>query len=66
MSDKIKSDPEALRDRLNQPAVTRFEVLQQVRASVPLSPKAEQEFQRLLLKEKSKSQKQPCQAAHQD
>ncbi len=57
MSDKIKSDPEELRDRLNQPAVTRFEMLRQVRASVPLSPNAEREFQKLL-KRQTKDQTQ--------
>jgi len=66
MSNKIKSDPEALRDRLNQPAVTRFEVLRQVRADGPLSASAEREYQKLLQQEKKKSQSQPCQAVHQD
>jgi hypothetical protein len=48
MSDKIKSDPEELRDRLNQRRMTRFEMLRQVRGDGPLSANAEREFQKLL------------------
>lgn len=44
-SNQIKSDPAALWDRLHQPAITRVEALKQVRATIPLHPNAEREFQ---------------------
>jgi len=45
MSQKIQSDPDELRARLNQPYTTRVEALRQIRATIPLSPSAEKELQ---------------------
>jgi hypothetical protein len=41
MSQKIPSDPDQLRDRLNQPHSTLVEALKQVQATMPLSPLGE-------------------------
>jgi len=46
MDRKIQSDPEELKDRLKQPPSTRWEALDQVRATMPLSENAEAEWRR--------------------
>jgi len=44
-NDKIPSDPEALKARLNQPKFTLAEALRQVQATVPLAPRGLRELQ---------------------
>ena len=44
-SDKIPSDPEALKARLNQPKTTLVEALKQFQATMPLAPRGLRELQ---------------------
>ena len=44
-NDKIPADPEALKARLNQPRLTRVEMLKQLQATMPLEPHALRELQ---------------------
>ena len=44
-NDKIPSDPEALKARMNQPKFTLAEALRQVQATMPLAPKGLRDLQ---------------------
>ncbi|HUD48351.1 MAG TPA: hypothetical protein VMR33_16075 [Candidatus Baltobacteraceae bacterium] len=60
MPDRIQPDPDALQDLLSQPAVTRLEVLRQVRESVPLHPNAQRELEQLELEQKNLVSPRQC------